>query len=213
MSVYLTETEQLALFRKWCKEYGLIVIMSIAIAVGLSFGFKYWQSRRLAYREQASIAYTQLMEELGGNDKFSTSRQADQLADQIIKQYKGTTYADLALLLKAKQAVDNGDLAAAQKELSLVAQHGQTDAIRVIANLRLARVLSQLGEYEQALSLLSKIDTPAYESMKIEIMGDIYAKQKQFDQAKAAYQHVITLLATDSPLRAQVEMKMAQLPV
>ena len=75
-------------------------------------------------------------------------------------EYADTPYADQAALVLARLDVDAGDLADAEKRLAGVAGASKDPDLRVVAQLRLARVQLAQGRYDDALATLEPSRRP-----------------------------------------------------
>ncbi|HVT62738.1 MAG TPA: tetratricopeptide repeat protein, partial [Legionellaceae bacterium] len=94
-SVYMTETEQIEILKKWWKKYNQIVLITISIALLVISGLRYWHWHREKISEQASNAYEHLMVAFSNQDDKSVRS----YAHQLMTHYAGTVYADTARLL------------------------------------------------------------------------------------------------------------------
>ena len=115
---YQTEEEQLEALQRWWDENGKSTIATIALALGVGFGWQYWQGQQQERSEVASGVYQDMLEAVsnaGENPELlATGRN---LAETLKTDYPGTTYAQFAALHLAKLAVARDDLAAAEQEL------------------------------------------------------------------------------------------------
>ncbi len=187
---YQTEDEQVEALKKWWNENGKSTLMTIAIAVAGVFGYQGWQTQQQAEVDAASAVYQNLLVAAGGQNGAATAEQtatANHLADTLKSDFPGSTYARFAALYKAKLAVSAEDLAGAEAELRWVLASGPSAEINVQTKLRLARVLSAQGKYDEAMNQLQG-DSGAYASAYEEVRGDIYVAQGNSADAALAYQ-------------------------
>lgn len=203
MSVYETEEEQVESIKKWWKENGTSAIAGLVIGLGGILGWQAWNQQIDATGEQGSVAFEQMMQAMTSGDVDSSSKQAELLRID----YESTAYADFAALMQAKLKLEQGDSPAARSQLEWVMKHTQDQGIEQVARLRLARVFLSDGNYAAATALLTNIK-PAFTGEFAELRGDIAAAQKEFDQARQAYQEAIDL---DAGNRAMIEIKMDDL--
>jgi predicted negative regulator of RcsB-dependent stress response len=203
VSVYETEEEQVESIKKWWKENGTSAIAGLVIGLGGILGWQAWNQQIDATGEQGSVAFEQMMQAMTSGDVDSSSKQAELLRID----YESTAYADFAALMQAKLKLEQGDSPAARSQLEWVMKHTQDQGIEQVARLRLARVFLSDGNYAAATALLTNIK-PAFTGEFAELRGDIAAAQKEFDQARQAYQEAIDL---DAGNRAMIEIKMDDL--
>jgi predicted negative regulator of RcsB-dependent stress response len=204
----MNEHEQWEAIKTWWKGNGVAVVMIVIIAVGLSFGFRYWQQSRVQKAEQASVLYDQLL-------LTSFSLKSDQLTTQVAndleKNYSHTPYAALAAFIEAREAAEKNDLPGAQHKLQWVIDHAKGKDLRQIARVRIARVLLALEQPEQALKLLEKVEDAAFMPAINQVKGDILLSQGKNKEARAAYEAALAAVPATEPIHAYLEMEVAQL--
>ncbi len=213
---YQTEEEQVEALKKWWKENGQSTLISVAIAVSGVFGWQAWQNQQQANIANASAAYENLVVAVNtANMPQATPEQkatAKHLAETLKQDFSGSTYAEFAALYKAKLAVDENDLQAAEQELRWVTENSDTVEILDQATLRLARVLYAQEKYSEAMSLAST-GIAAYAAAFAELKGDIYWAQNNNTEALLSYQKAQELnLQADPPaMNRLLDLKIEQL--
>jgi predicted negative regulator of RcsB-dependent stress response len=96
-----------------------------------------------------------------------------QLVDELNREYASTPYAALATLIAARTQVDANELDKAATGLKGVMDTASDPEIRTIARLRLARVQSAQGKYDEALATL-KVEEPGEFAPRIaDMRGDV----------------------------------------
>lgn len=206
MEVYTTEQEQIAQLKKWLKSYGPPVIIGVLIALAIGFGWRYWQARKIKMGETASIAYVNMI----GASMNGDNAEAKFVADNLVKEYPNTPYAQFAALLLAKMAVNKNNFNAAAKRLEWVIEKADFDAIKQTARIRLAEVYIAQKQPQKALSTLSTVNDQAYIGMINNIKGDAYAALHKTTLAKQAYETALKQLPTNS--NPFITTKIANLP-
>ncbi len=192
---YQSDDEQVEALKKWWNENGKSTLVTIVIAIAGVFGYQGWQKQQQAEVDAASAIYQNLLSATGGQNGTATTEQiatANHLADTLKADFPGSTYARFAALYKAKLAVNDKDLAGAEEELRWVLASGPSAEITVQSKLRLARVLSAQGKYDDALKELQG-DSGAFASAYEEVKGDIYLAQGNKADAALAYQKALEL--------------------
>lgn len=199
MNDHLTEEEQLEAFKRWLKENGLWIVTAVVISVGGYFGWNTYQDQKQAKAEAGSAIYTELLETLAVEEGSAISdddrARAAELVEQLKAEHAGSAYGTNAALIRARWAVDENDLDTAESELRWVLEQDAAAATKQLARLRLARVESARGEFDEALATLDA-ETPA-ESIAAEYAearGDILSKQGDNDGAAQAYQSALDSL-------------------
>jgi len=187
MSHYDDEA-QVEQLRRWWRENWKALAAGLVIGLGGIFGWEAWQDARHRTAEQASQIYEDLKKAAVGQPDEAVA-----LGQRLMQEFGGTPYASQAALLLAQHAADKADWVAAQERLRWVDQHSGDDGLRKIARLRLARVLWQQGQSDQALVLLDVKDDDAFAALYAELAGDIKLAKGDREGARAAYEKAMKL--------------------
>ncbi|HPE61840.1 MAG: tetratricopeptide repeat protein [Thiothrix sp.] len=199
-----TDEEKAEELRAWWRENGISVVAGVGLAIAGLFGWQYWQEHQIKSAESASLLYSK--------SKQTTSHdEAVQYMTELQEDYPSTPYAAMAMLESAKNYAAEGDYANAAGSLHWVAENTKEAEYRDVARLRLARVLLADNKADEALALVDQGDYPAaYESLREELRGDIYAAKNENDKARAAYQRAIV---TNSDSASDlIQLKLDNLP-
>ncbi len=197
MSDHLTEEEQLEALKRWWKENGKFIVLAVVVAVGGYFGWGAWQDQQRAQAEAASAQYEQLLNSLRAPDQ--------ELPAEVVQELKQGSglYAYNAALIKARTAVEKGDLDAAAKELQWVLDESPEAPVAQLTHLRLARVLAAQGSHQAALAELQRTEpSESFASEYAEVRGDILLAQGNTDEARSAYQFALENLTSPQQNRA-----------
>lgn len=180
----LIALEQAESVKKWCREYGLGILVGIIFAVFISWGWNYWRQTKENNLLIASMQYERLIASIAKGEKISI---LNNLADGLLKNYANTPYASLAALQLAKLAVNQNNLTEATNRLVSIIDHSHDQALQSIARLRLARILLTQNQAKDALKLLSKSEDKAYIPLFLEEKGDILNNLGHYDEALKSY--------------------------
>jgi predicted negative regulator of RcsB-dependent stress response len=199
---YLTEQEQIELFKNWFKQYSLVIVAGILIAILTVSGWRFWQQRQLKTLLHASSLYDEMLNLQ--NQNASGALLQDQ---KILTHYPKTVYAQLAALMLARNAILKKDFPEAEKELNWVLDHSHIASIQQIARIRLARLLIDQHKPEEALQTLAKIDDKNFNSLTDEIKGDAYLAMKDTVKAWQSYKVALEELPNAESRRPLLQMK------
>ena len=191
--------------KKWLKENGSAIVMGLVIAFGGLFGFKQWQAWQETSKQQASYEYELLNLQLAENQLDAAMDHFQTLRDEHGK----SPYASMAALsmARARLEVNQPELAIGLYEF--VVENGYPKAMKIVARERLARVLLDQGQAEQALQMLDGADdTSGFEARFAEVRGDILFAQGRTQEAIAAYQESLEALEAGAGDRAKLVMKL-----
>ncbi|MEE4219163.1 MAG: tetratricopeptide repeat protein [Xanthomonadales bacterium] len=197
--------EQGEVVKKWLMDNGSAIVMGLVIAFGGLFGFKQWQNWQETNRQQASYEYEVMGELLAQNQLDAAMANFQTLRDD----HKKSPYASMAALqmARARMEVNQPDLAIGLYEY--VVESGYPKAMKVVARERLARVLLDQGQAEEALQTLDGADDiSGFEARYAEVRGDILYSQGRNDEAIAAYQQSLDTLEAGAGDRGKLIMKL-----
>jgi len=183
MQNYGSDDEQLDAIKHWWDENGKSVIAGVALAAAALVGwtgYGEWKERTLG---NAALAWHELeLAVKAGNDS------AFEKAEELASRYKRTPYADLARLMQARIALDQGDDQRAMDTLSRLAGDVRQVELRPIAQLRLAALQWEAGDADAALATLSTEPPAAFVTQFEELRGDILRDQGDLAAAREAYE-------------------------
>ncbi|HEA17507.1 MAG: YfgM family protein [Pseudoalteromonas prydzensis] len=178
MDIYSTEEQQAEAIKRFFRENGVSLALGIVIGLGGLYGWKAYNQQQLTTAENASDAYTQLVE--GGAVLGA--------ADTFIAEHKDTNYSVLAAFVAAKEAVEQNQLDVASEKLSWIITNVSNADLKATATTRLARVQIAQQQYDQALTTLNAEFAESFTATIAELKGDIYTVQGDVNQARTAYQ-------------------------
>jgi predicted negative regulator of RcsB-dependent stress response len=186
---YLDEREQWERVKAWMREQGPWMLVSVAI-VGLGlFGWRYYQSRIEQRSLTAEARYQQVLTSFSNNDVAGGVL----IADQLIKDYPSSPYANQADLAAARVAVEIGKLDQAATRLQRVLNTTKDLQLKDIARLRLARVQLSEGQPDAALSTLGAGNEGSFAARFEEVRGDALLAKGDRAGALKAYQQARSL--------------------
>ncbi len=207
MSTYLTDDEQVEQLKQWWKDYGKTALIGILIALAVIFGWRGWQRYETNQSLSASLIYDNVINSASSHDEKGV-QQATKL---LINKYERTPYAAMAALVLGQQDIKHGNLTQAQANYIWAMKNTNSDTIKQIARLRVARVMIEREHAQLALSTLSKVDDAAYEPLINLVQGEAYVQLKQYDQAQAHLKNALDALPKDTVIYPLVKMKYTEL--
>ncbi len=211
-----TEEELIEALKIWWQENGIKAIAAIVLIVGGYFGWQSWQQNLAVQSEEASSLWQASMDvmatqQAGQSLDMVQQKVVNDNADKLKADFSGTAYAHLAAALKAKLAVESGDLDTAAAELQWSLDNGPSEAAKILVRLRLARVEAAQGNVETALEMLQGVNSGAHKSAYEEAKGDFYLQLGNTEAAYSAYDAAIVAnQSTDQIIGNVLELKIAQ---
>ncbi len=206
MHINPAEQEQVEELKRWWNTYGASIIIGIVLGATVLGGYKYWLYYNQVKSEEASVIYNELRADVAGK-KLAP---ANERVQRLRSEYRRTPYAGLAALLAAKLNFDSGKTEQARELLEWAANNAKGPSVRATARLRLARILMESGQYDEALKVLDTEETGGYEAEFLEARGDVYLKKKDPAKAKQLYQQALSGLDR-SAYREILQMKLDDL--
>jgi predicted negative regulator of RcsB-dependent stress response len=180
---YLSEREQAEQLRHWLRANWIWMASGVLLVVGGWYGYRWWQSEQSEKSLAAEARFAAMLDALTQNNQAEGLK----IGGEIATDYRGTPYADQAVLVLARMDVERGDFAQAESRLASVARDSKDPDLRIVAELRLARVQLAQGEHDQALATLEKARQPATEARVEELRGDVLMARGDAAGALAAY--------------------------
>lgn len=209
MAVYdLEEQERLDELKAWWSRWGssalTFVIVVCAVIIGVQ-GWRWWTAKQT---DEAATLYAALSQAARESDLPKAKDAAAQLADK----FSGTGYAPRAALVLAKMQFDAKDAAAAKAQLQSVIDRADETELKEIARYRMAVLLLDDKQYDEALRLLDAKHGEPFAAVYADLRGDALAVAGRPAEARAAYQTALAKFDVKSPYRNYVQVKMDALP-
>jgi predicted negative regulator of RcsB-dependent stress response len=214
---YLSDKEQAQFLKDLWKKYGTTILLAIVVFMTVNFSWRYWQQYKTQQYERSSIIFSQLMNAKAQNKK----NEVDLFAANLMKNFAHSVYAGFAAMVLAKDAVNNHNYIEAKANLNWVIHHSWKKELSELAKVRLARVLIDDNNPQEAINLLQADTNKLYLSAKYEVMGDALIAQNKAQDALGFYQKALTLSTTaaskekntllSSPTSPMLQLKAEQL--
>ena len=184
---YETEEQQVDAIKKWWSENGTMLVVGAVVGLAGLWGWRYYGETVTTNQEKASTEFQQVLSkfEADGEDQSSTEMRA------FIADNKDNNYATLGALLLVKEAVQAKDFALAKTQLTNLLASNSYEPLTPVIQLRLARVNSELGDYQAALTTLDKITAKGFIVKANQSKGLVYLKQGDVEAARNAFQTAV----------------------
>lgn len=203
----LEEQEQLDQIKHFWNTWGSLIsslIIVVAGSVAAWNGYQYWQNRQAGH---AAALFESIETALRSGDQARMM----QAFDDIRSRYPRTVHAAQAGLTIAKTMVDAGKFDGAKDALKWVAVNASDDGLKAIAHSRLASVLLDQRDYDEALKQLSAKIPVEFEGVFADRRGDVLLLQEKRPEAIAEYRKAYKLLDEKIEYRGLVEVKLGAL--
>lgn len=206
-SLDLQEQEQLDALKAFWKQYGNLITWVLILALG---GFAAWNGWNWWQRDQAAKAGA-MFEELDRAMVAGDADKAGRVFNDLKERYPRTAFAQQGGLAAAKLQFDKGQADAAKATLTWLAANATDDEYRTLARLRLAGLLLEAKQYDQALAQLADAKSPTFEALVADRRGDVLLAQGKRDEARAAFETAWAAMDDKLDYRRLVEAKLVSL--
>jgi predicted negative regulator of RcsB-dependent stress response len=203
----LQEQEQLDELKAFWKEHGNLItwVLTLALLVFAGFnGWRYWERQQA---EKAAVLFEELDKAVLAGDAARGARVFGDLKDRFPR----TAQAQQAGLLNARLQLDKGQADAARAALDWVAQNAAEDEYQAIARLRLAALMLEGKQYDEALKQLDAAKSPEFAALVADRRGDVLLAQGKSAEAQAAYAAAYKAMDEKLDYRRLVEAKLTAL--
>lgn len=180
MDVLSDDHEREEAVRKWWREYWKPIVIGIFIAVAGLIGLRQYQSYMLSLHQEKALEVYQHRLNLN-------TQGADAIAGalEFMNDNPDIFGAVLALDIAAVQ-IQAADYEGAESTIAFAGSHGG-DLIAPAAQLTLARLKSQKGDFAGAEAVLNGFNDDAYVVETKEALGDVYLASGDRGRAREAY--------------------------
>lgn len=203
MTEYLTEQEQVELLKSWIKQYSLVILAGVFLAIVAISGWRYWQQRQYKIYSHASAVFDEMLTARAQRNDAATLTQATKL----FTHYSNTTYGQFAAMMLTRSAIIKKDYPEAEKQLNWVINHSNIASIRQIARLRLARLLIAEHKTDDSFTVLNIVEDNSFNGLIDEIKGDAYFSINNLAMARQWYHQALNELPNAEVIRPLLQMK------
>ena len=204
MAYDLEEQEKLDALRAWWDKYGTLCAVILFAAVLAVAGWRGWRWDQGHEAGQAMGYFEALQRAAGrtGDDALARIRAA---SETLRSDYASTGYASRGVLVAAQALQNRNDLDGAREQLEWLVKNEKGSAMASLAKLRLAGILMQQKQYDQALAQLEN-PPDAYAALYADRRGDILAAQGKKDEAGKAWAEAVKAFG-ENPAAQIVQLK------
>ena len=195
-----TEEEQVEQIKKWWNSNGKQIIAGAVIGLAGIFGWNTYtdfQDNQSLNARSLYLSYASDSNNLGAYDKLTTD-------------FSSSTYSDQAILLMAKYLFDAGSYVQALGIIEPLINHSSS-VIANTASLRVASIHLQLGQHNQALSILEGQSEDGFSGLVYNLTGDIYLDLGNHSEARKYYSLAIDNVSENSNLIQLIQIKLDDL--
>lgn len=201
----LQDQEQLDALKSFWKQYGNLITWVLILALGGYAGWNGWQW----YQRDQAVKAGAMFDELDRSAQAGDAERAGRVFGDLRAAYPSTVFAAQGGLVAARVQAEKGQSDAARASLTWVAEQSGDDALRTVARLRLAGLLIDGGDTEDALQQLAAADAPGFEALVADRRGDALMLQGKTAEARTAWEAAYAAMGDQLEYRRLVEAKLA----
>lgn len=214
MAEMRTDEETVEAIKAWWKQNGTSLLIGVAAALAIVFGWQAWQQQQVDYRTEAASQFASLMNAYADESQENRAETVEFVANNLRDEYSDSAYAVYgSLILARQQMMDQGNTEAAISTLGWAnSKADQSKPLALIIRSRLARAQFDIADYDAALKTID--GAPGAESFAAifsELRGDILLAQGNADGAREAYMKARE--QGDAERSGILELKLADLGV
>ena len=195
-----TEEEQVEKIKKWWNSNGKQIIAGAVIGLAGIWGwntYSDYQDKQSLNARSLYLSYASDSNNLGAYDKLTTD-------------FSSSSYSDQAILLMAKYLFDAGSYTEALGVIKPLTNN-PISVIATTSTLRVASIYLQLGQHDQALSILEGQSEDGFSGLVSSLMGDIYLDLGNRTEAQKYYGLAIDNVSENSNLSQLIQIKLDDL--
>ena len=195
-----SEEEQVDKLKKWWDSNGKQIIAGAVIGLAAIFGWNSYidyQDNQALNARALYLSYASDSANVGDYDK-------------LIKDHPSSSYADQGTLLMAKYLFDAGNYSLALDAIKPL-MNRENSVIASTAILRTASLYLELGQHEEALSVLNIENANGFSGLFYNLTGDIYLDLSNNEEAKKNYTLAIENITENSSLTQLIQIKLDDL--
>lgn len=203
----LQEQEQLDQLKAFWKSYGNLITWTLIVALS---GFAAWNGWNWYQRDQGQKAGA-MFDELERAVQAGDAEKAGRVFGDLKERFGSTAFAAQGGMAAARVQFDKGQVDAAKASLTWVAEKASEAEMQTVARLRLAAILLDAKQYDDALRQLDGAKAAGFEALVADRRGDILAAQGKAAEARDAYQAAWKAMDAKVDYRQLVEAKLTAL--
>lgn len=208
-SLDLQEQEQLDALKAFWARWGNLITWLLVLVLAAYGGWSGWQWWQRDQAVKAAALFDEFDRAAQAADQEKTARTMALLKERFPR----TAVAQQAALLGARVALDGGKTDDARAALQWVRDNGTEPGYVDIARLRLAGLMLEAKQYDEALKELDAVSGASFAALVADRRGDVLLAQGKTADARAAYQTAWKGLDAGLEYRRLVEAKLNALGV
>ncbi len=204
MAYDLEEQEKLDALRAWWDRYGTLVAVLVFLVVLAIVGWRGWQWYQ-GHQAAQAMGYFEALQSAAQQEGDDSVARIQAASETLRDSFPESGYTSRGILVASTALIERGKLAEAADQLQWLVQNGEDAALVAVARLRLAGVMLEQKQFDQALAQLTDAP-PSFEGLYADRRGDVLMAQGKIEEARAEWQRALEAFGSD-PLAQIVQLK------
>ncbi len=200
----LHEQEQVEALKGWWAQNGKWLVGAAVIALLGYAGMQFWKNHQAQQAGEASKLYAEVERQTLSNDP----KRVNDAVAALVDKFGSSAYAPRAQLLAVQANVQAKDMTRAKTQLQWVIEHARETGLQDTARLKLASILLDEKNYDEALKHLNATHPEAFTGLYADLKGDVLSAQGKTEDARAAYKLALDKIEAKSMYRNLVQLKL-----
>ena len=197
-----TEEEQVEKLERIWNSYKWLIVVVIVVFSGIYFVYGFYSDQKIKNTEQASQLYQEIL--------IKKITDIDLIIEKVAllkKSSSNTPYASRSAIYLSKLYSQENKNEEAIKELIWASQNTSEESIESIAYYLLANIYFVTNKLDEAMASAIKINTIGFQTLAKDIIGDIYLKQGNKEEARKSYLEALKLYKGQGDIRKVIQNK------
>ena len=197
-----TEEEQVEKLERIWNSYKWLISVVIVVFSGIYFAYGFYSDQKVKNTEQASQLYQEIL--------IKKITDIDLIIEKVAllkKSSSNTPYASRSAIYLSKLYSQENKNEEAIKELIWASQNTSEESIESIAYYLLANIYFVTNKLDEAMTSAIKINTIGFQTLAKDIIGDIYLKQGNKEEARKSYLEALKLYKGQGDIRKVIQNK------
>ena len=197
-----TEEEQIEKIEKIWKTHKRLIIMGIIAFLAIYFSYNFYLDKKIQNAERASQIYQEILIE-----KVTNIDLIKEKVSQLKENSRNTPYSSRSAIYLSKLYSKENKNEEAISELIWASENAIEDSIQSMAYYLLANIYYVTNKLNDAMESAKKVKTVGYQTLAKDIIGDIYFKQGNKEEAKKYYLEGLELYKGQGDIRKVLQNK------
>ena len=202
MAVDIDDNEQNEKLRDIWINYKNFIFIGLGLLLAIYFGFTFLANQETKRNETASQLYQEILIE-----KIENLENIQLKTNSLKKDHFDTPYSGRASLHLGQLLAKSNKYKESINELKWASDKAKEVSIQSLARYTLALTYIAIKDYKNAKIAAESITSKGFNALKMDLMGDIYLLEGNFDKAKEAFTTALEFYKDKNELAKVIQTK------